>query len=179
MFIFVCWGFISNMSYGMKNLIIMAVSILSLIGCASNNNKVSEKKLVSYTYFSRGSMAQPYDDIDVRLSEVGDSCIVKLFVLDEGMFYTYHVDTLLLQKINSIIAEHKIYSYKNHYQSLLEILDGDTWSCSAHYADGYYITSGGYHAWPDDDGLKIINSLIKETVAAGKLVSTKAWSLTD
>lgn len=164
----------------MKYLILMAFSMFSLFGFADKNG-VSDKTLVSYTYNRHATMAQPIDDIEVGLTEKGDYCAIKIYVHETGLgeYQTYLVSTSLMTKINEIINSHKIYEYESSYRPQYEILDGESWSYSASYADKYYLQSRGENAYPKDNGLYLINSLIKESIKTGKLIKKSDWPNKD
>lgn len=153
----------------MRNLLLS--TLLALLGCTSApKQNLQDEDLVCYEYAEHGTMAQPNHDIRVAISHDSTGCIVRLF--DNPNYLYYKTDVQLLQQINQLIQSHQIYQYKEHYRCPFEVLDGTSWNFTARFKNGQNLSSHGHEAWPDDDGLQLINQKIQNHVKEQKPYKT-------
>lgn len=147
-------------------------SLLALISCGSIRQQ-PQGRVVSYEYAEHGTVAQPLCQFKVELIDTA-TCRVSYFNHDafendtiDWMSEDAGIDTVmceasLLDSIGQTIAEHKMWKYKERYEPLFEVLDGDSWGFTIKYSNGDEIGSGGSNAGPDDDGCGIIRQMMRK-----------------
>jgi len=145
---------------------------------ATEEGKMPKRPLIS-VYYSYGS--QMHRNPDTRFTVKRDQEDGQIYCINynrkEDRFELYHIaDTSLMERINEVIREHKIYRYKRSYNNP-DVLDGSSWGFEAQYGDStstrdtYWedrLRSGGSNAWPKDDGLKIIQGIVNEAMSAAE-----------
>lgn len=147
----------------------------ALAGCANAQRyDLQEQDLVTYEYVERGTMTQPNHDIRVAISHDSTACIIRLFNNPNYLFYK--TDYSLMQEINQLVQEHKMHKYKDYYKPQFEVLDGTTWSFSAQYKSGKYLSSHGHEVWPKDDGLQLINQKVRDHIKDLKPYKTVTYT---
>lgn len=105
--------------------------------------------MLSFTYSTQGTSCH---GSLYQAKRVGDVVVVTVNQQEEEnrIFIT---DNILLKDLQVIIEKHKMYKYKGHYNSILNILDGDSWSLEVVYQDDkMYIKASGTNAGPHNYG---------------------------
>lgn len=139
--------------------ILLLMSLLSLFGCGQNEPAPGPGvplKSIRYSgtrgyhaHSNVGFRAQRQDDGTTRVAlEVGN---------DRDRVFLYGPE--VMDHIDSLVAEYKMYKFKGHYDPKFEILDGDSWSLSLDFADGTWSSCGGYMAYPPGKGAEAIGHL--------------------
>jgi len=154
-----------------KLVVTLFASAFSFFSCGAgtktNDGGKSLNPMISYHYSEHGSMAQP--EIEFTVSYVDDNnCQVIFFnQLKEDYSTNEDRDTVtapvsLLKDIEKVVVEHKMKKYKERYRTMFDVLDGTSWCMEILYQDGSMSRSGGYMAWPHDDGIQIIKDLMRK-----------------
>lgn len=153
--------------------LIMSIFVLSCTAASDKNPK--GKQLTCYSYSHHGTVAQPFEDIEVRKAD--SCCTACVFTSgdDDFTYKTYAVGEDLLDSIQNVIINHKMYKYKDHYEPIFEVLDGDSWHYEAVYSDRTILSSGGHCAGPKDDGTTVINNIIKNYVKKCEVIKSETW----
>lgn len=153
--------------------LLIALSPLFLLFTCSLKHK-PDAKIVRYEYSIHGSMAQPIHQFTVE--KINDkTCRLSYFNHDrefdswdsmhdkDGNFVldTSKEPIALLDSIQQIFVEHKMWTYKKNYQPTLQVLDGNSWSLNITLDDGTSYSSSGYHSKPKDDGIDVIINMLK------------------
>lgn len=172
---------------------IALTAVASLIGAACScrskmpSNPAPAGRLVSYEYGEYGMMAQPNRAFSIKLND--DKATATLVVsgmsdlLLPGMNWddpiyeqrvmqggdTITVPAATLDSIAHIILEHKMYNYEEHYDPPFEVMDGTSWHYQAQYDDETYLSSGGHEAGPGDNGMTVINDMLKKIYQTARL----------
>lgn len=144
-------------------------TVLALFSCGGIKSSGPEGKLISYSYGHQGSMAQPtYDFSMKRLDD--KTCEIAYFNHDvEPRIenYEYVLDTVvkpiaLMDSVEAIVRESKMWNYKERYKPVFEVMDGDSWSLSFKF-EGQELpfSSSGYCAGPKGDGMHNVIQLLK------------------
>ena len=136
-----------------KNLLLLG--LLSLLGsCMSqnpqNNNTMNTERLTYFSFDHHNTMAR-FSGESYQVSTEKDGRI--RIVIDESFpnekdFYID--DTTIFDELLAIVKEFKMDKYKGHYQPMMEIFDGDSWSLYYKYNSGRSQSSGGYMDWPSN-----------------------------
>jgi len=153
-----------------KYIIAFFASVFSFISCGGNNANGDDGEsgsLKSYGYSEHGSMAQPECEFTVNYVD-DDNCQVIYFNHDNDDYSTNEErDTVitsasLLKDIEDVVVKHKMRKYKGHYSPMFDVLDGTSWGMDIIFQDETSVRSGGYMAWPDDDGCQIIKDMMRK-----------------
>lgn len=157
----------------MTKLLLALSPLLLLLTCSPKHEP--DAKIVKYEYRIHGSMAQPIHQFSVE--KIDDkTCRLSYFnhdrkfdswdsMYDEDNNFILDTSTEpieLLDSIQKIFTEHKMWKYKKDYQPVLQVLDGDSWSLYITLDDGTSYSSGGYHSGPKDDGMDVIIDMLQE-----------------
>lgn len=164
------------------SLTVISIVAAVVVSCSGKRplvgNPAPVGKLTCYEYGESGMMAQPEHAFKITLND--DSATAMLVVsgandlLLPGMSYddevfkkrlfeggdTITVPATILDSIAQVIIEHKMYNYEDNYTPPFEVSDGTQWHCYASYNDETWLSSGGSNAWPDDNGLSVINNIL-------------------
>ena len=132
----------------------------SCMGILKPVPNVPDCDLKEYTYRSTGMTSFPTEDISVSLLSDGRVQLTRLDKENWGERESYYVGTEVLQQVKEIIREENMMGYKDHYRTKLDVLDGTSWGLTATFVDGTQIRSGGYMAWPKDDGIDRIKTYL-------------------
>ena len=134
-----------------KNLLLLGLLSL-MVSCMSqtqnNNNAMSTERLTYFSFDHHNTMVR-FSGESYQVSTEKDGRI--RIVIDESFpnekdFYID--DTTIFDELLSIVKEFKMDKYKGHYQPMMEIFDGDSWSLYYKYNSGRSQSSGGYMDWP-------------------------------
>lgn len=162
------------MKFNEKNLfgIIPLLALFFAFLSCSTSAKKPQGKMLSFRYSEHGSMAQP--NCDFTVTRIDDkTCTVRYFNHDkeipdtiqnydeEMMYDTLTFSISLLDEIQNVVMAHKMWKYKEHYSPMFDVLDGTSWSLSIRFDDDVSISSGGYHSWPKDKGLREVDDLLR------------------
>ncbi len=150
----------------MKTYVVMALSLFSFLSSAFT--KKPKESMVYYEYHAGNGYALWAEKYVAELKE--DGTVKLIYGRSEGRSVDEYGDTLIvdasvMKHIEEIYLEHKMYNYEKHYRPEYDVTDGDGWGVTAVFeisrSEREFFSSNGYEAWPEDDGLKIINSYIK------------------
>ncbi|MBP5134855.1 MAG: hypothetical protein ILP24_03735 [Paludibacteraceae bacterium] len=130
-----------------------------LFGCHSA--QMPDSQMVSYEYGYYNCTALPVLELEMHLN--GSKVYVNLVQGSDTV--RFEADKSLIDEVQRVFAEQKMYKYKPSYSPRFEVLDGYSWRYSAKFADGASFASGGSNAWPSGDALRQIAALVKQ--AAG------------
>lgn len=143
------------------------ISLLtSLLGTFSNcisQKQMPTGELVSVEYTEHGTMAGYRYYGSVELQDNG-TILLKAMKKNYDPIQEKKVDKEVLNHIQNIIKEHKIYRYKEHYRPTFEVLDGYSWHFEAKFSDGEKIYTGGSNARPRDNGCELIQEYLIDLV---------------
>lgn len=128
-----------------------------------SDTSIKKSRIVRYHYSIHGMMAQPsaYAELEQKDGRV------LLTTIKGYAQHTYIVDEAVLDTITDIFYSEKMYKYEDSYRTKIEILDGDSWSMEVKMEDGTYKSSGGYCAWPDGNGLKMVYAYLQSLADRG------------
>lgn len=121
---------------------------------------VPEAELESFSYSETSMSAFPDEDYEVKKLEDGRVQLSRLEKKHDGYRESYYVGPEVLDSIKQIMQEEKMMGYKSHYQTLMDVRDGTMWSLTARFADGTYLSSGGYMSWPSGNGIKRVREYV-------------------
>jgi len=138
--------------------------LLTWVSCATK--KMPEAELVGVKYTHSGTMAQFIYEGEMKKEKNGD-VVLRAMKESYGPLFEKHLSADEVQHFRQIIEEEKIYAYKERYLPSMEVLDGESWSFSAHFADGSSIYTHGSNAWPKGNGLGRIRSYMEKLVQDG------------
>ena len=102
-------------------------------------------------------MAYPVLELDLNL--VDD--FVQVTIVEGIDTVRYKADRQLMDDVQRIFSERRMYRYKSSYRPKLKVLDGYSWHYSAKFADGESFSSSGNNAWPRGDAFDAIADLVK------------------
>ena len=152
-----------------KKLSLLISAILTVISCGGS--KQPEGRLMSYRYSCSGSMAQPIHDF--TLKRIDDkTCQVIFFNHDaepRTIDYEFVQDTILqpiqlIDSVETIVRQNKMWKYKEHYSPAFEVLDGNSWSLSFTFDGAEPSSSSGYHATPKGGGISQVVNMLKQYI---------------
>jgi len=150
----------------MRLLIVTVLSIFSFISCAFKSRP--KEPMVYYSYHAGNGYALWSEKFSAKLQNDGSVELVYGYTHDmsaEEYGDTIVVDISALKHIEEIYIEHKIYKYKERYESPFFVTDGDSWGSTSMFGKDSskkeIISTGGYESWPKDDGLSQINNYIR------------------
>ena len=129
--------------------------IASLFGCQSGGNDF-KNDTITYFSLSEGGGMERFGGYRYEVEATKDGKVHFLFnegYPDEKEFTID--DHSVFDSLQRIVMKHKMYRYKNYYQSPYDVLDGTSWGFFVQYASGKDIRSGGYMYGPDGYGAAI------------------------
>lgn len=150
----------------MKKYVVMALFLFSFL--SSSFAQKPKEPMVYYEYHVRNSFALWAEKYAAELKE--DGTVQFIYGRSEGMVADEFGDTLTvdaseMKHIEDKYLEHKMYEYEERYRPEYDVTDGTGWGVTAVFGRSRsgrtLFSASGYEAWPEDDGLKIINSYIK------------------
>lgn len=115
----------------------------------------------------------PTEQYSVEKHDQNTCCITIASHLNtetgEVVSNTFKTDISLLNEIEQVIMEHKMYDYRQHYAPPLQVLDGENWTLCMQFENSSYYSSGD-NAYPDDCGLQIITNLVHNTITNAEIM---------
>ncbi len=135
-----------------------------LLSCT--HKKMPEGELVSIEYTTKETMEGYVYEGRVKQDSTG-GFVLRAMKQSYGPLFEKKIGTQEMQKFRQIIEEEKMYEYKDSYQPDMEVMDGWSWSFSASFSDGSFITSYGSNASPKGSGLGRVNIYMEELVQDG------------
>lgn len=138
----------------MKKHLLLIGLLAFAVSCVSqnpkNNNKMKTERLTYFSFDHHNTMAL-FNGEKYQVSAMKDGRIH--IIIDEGFpkekdFFVD--DTTIFDELAAIIKEFKMDKYKDNYQPMMRIFDGDSWSLYYKYDSGRSNRSGGYMAWPSN-----------------------------
>lgn len=159
----------------MKCLIMGLLSLFSLSACAfggksegRNLRSMPSAELVSVSLSEHGMMSEPNYSFAVQRDS--DQSLVCIAYRDEYHSYMKHrVEPSLLDSVRQIIDQQRMYGYRQHYYNP-DVLDGESWSFHASFADGQAVSSSGSNASPGGHGLGQLYKLLSAAVSRGEVL---------
>lgn len=161
----------------MKKFMILFVSALLMamtVGAQEKDAKVG--KIVKYEYKKTGMRNLPLALF--RIENIDDKqCLVSFFnhdkdysnapIMDEE--HQFFLDKTLqpvdlLNAVQKVFEEHKMWEYKTGYYPPEEIRDGYSWNLSIVLDNGKVYHSHGNNAGPDDNGMSIIQDMLAQKI---------------
>lgn len=148
----------------MRTAIIIAAVLIIAIAmaacrCRGPKNPPPTGRLIEFNYVVSGTTVEPIQEYRLKLLDNG-----QVSLSSTGMSAPVPgkvtLDSAILGQVARIIVEHRMQDYKNSYQPRFEVLDGEQWHYSAIYDNEFSLNSGGHMAWPDDNGLQEICTLL-------------------
>ena len=136
-----------------KDILLLALLALT-ISCNSqspkNGKDMNTERLTYFSFDHHNTMACFYGE-KYQVSAMKDGRIH--IIIDEGFpkekdFYIE--DTTIFDELTAIVKQFKMDKYKDNYQPMMRIFDGDSWSLYYKYDSGRSNRSGGYMAWPSN-----------------------------
>ena len=150
----------------MKTLLVLAFA-LPLMSCSGdgNSNPKPDGHAIAYEYKYDGTTAYPLAYYSVNKDN--DGTIRISWSRPEGPeIHETIAPEDFFEKIDALVAEHKLYRLKSEYRPPFEILDGYRWHVYIRF-ERNSISSGGYNEWPPADleaGIDAINDYIKSII---------------
>lgn len=144
-------------------IISLLTGILSTFSSCISQKQMPTGNLVRVEYTEHGTMSGYRYYGSVELQENG-TVLLKAMKKNYDSILEKKVDKEVLNHIQNIIKEHKMYKYKEHYRPIFEVLDGYSWHFEAKFSDGGKIYTGGSNARPSDDGWEIIQQYLIDLV---------------
>ena len=138
----------------------MGLLAMLALGCKTNMVKIDppKGKLVCFSYTRRGTIAQPYEDYELKLLDNGTA---QLYAHNLGKIHdTVSVNPDVVKVVQEMIISNEIYKYEKDYKPPFEVMDGESWHYSAEYDDGTSLSSGGFNARPKNFALPLIVSML-------------------
>ena len=132
---------------------IVGVLMGMLTGCGIGK-QMPKGKLLSMEYTRSGSMSGYQYETRVTTEDNGD-VVLRAMKEEYGPLYEKKLTKEEIAGFVKIMEEEGMYKYKERYKPLLKVLDGTSWHFEARFEQGE-IYSGGYHAWPNGNGLQRI-----------------------
>ncbi|MBO4564035.1 MAG: hypothetical protein J5720_01215 [Bacteroidaceae bacterium] len=149
--------------------VIMAGLLMTWVSCATK--KMPDAELVSVRYTNSGTMAGFIYEGELTKEENGD-IVLRAMKESYGPLFEKRLSADDVQHFRQIIEEEKMYTYKERYLPSMQVLDGESWTFSAKFADGSSIYTHGSNAWPKGNGLGRIRSYMEQLVQDGKELSS-------
>lgn len=125
----------------MKKTLLIAMSLLSVLGCSAQ----TPQGLESFSYsendgraFSESCEAKKVgaDSVQIKISQDG---IERIFMTGADA----------MDRLEKILEDNNYKQPKGRYVSKM-VLDGTSWNVEVAYKDGSTFSSGGYHKWPSN-----------------------------
>ena len=138
----------------MKKSLLLFGLLSFMVSCMSqtpkSNNVMNTERLTYFSFDHHNTMAR-FSGESYQVSTEKDGRIH--IIIDESFpnekdFYID--DTTIFDELLAVVKEFKMDKYKSHYQPMMEIFDGDSWSLYYKYNSGRSQSSGGYMDWPDN-----------------------------
>ena len=143
-----------------KCLVVLLAPLFLLSSCSTPGGP-----LVSYYYSNSNSYAGW--NTDYYIYEENGTVVAKVVDYNYAdMSFTFEkkdIDCKELKWVDSLLNDAGARKWKEDYQPIFEVLDGDNWSARFEFTDDT-VNSGGYMAWPRKDPTREINERIKELV---------------
>ena len=144
---------------------LFALSLLSLFACSCAGGGMPEGLPSLYEFRYSGTMQYPIEWYRVETAEDGTLRILSSH--GEADILVVRAPEDLLQRIDRLARQYKLYRLKENYQPSFDVWDGNSWSLRIRYSDSFSISSHGYHVWPPKKlraGMDAINQLLREVV---------------
>lgn len=125
----------------MTKIMVVLVSLITMLGCRS------EDRIVSFSLSRSDGRRSHYS---YNISETKDGKVhfhFKQSYHDEEIEY-YTDDHSIFDALDQIVRKRHMRWYRSNYRPLAKYLDGHSWSLYVEYASGKEISSGGYMAGP-------------------------------
>lgn len=140
--------------------------ILSLFVCSnttcSNSAKGDTKalrKVVSYSYCEYGTMAQP--NIKYTIKRLDDKrCELSYFNHDKNRTDVVTRPIAMLDSIEVLVNDSKVWKWKGSYSPKFHVLDGYTWHMNVVFGDGTEVNSSGSNARPRNNHFYDIDGIV-------------------
>ena len=152
--------------------VVMFGMLTAWVSCATK--KMPEAQLVGVRYTHSGTMAGYVFEGEMKTEKNGD-VVLQAMKESYGAVFESHLTAEQVQHFRQIIEEEKMYAYKERYRPSMEVLDGESWSFSARFADGSSIYTSGANAWPKGNGLGRIHAYMVKLVQDGVLIKEKEF----
>jgi hypothetical protein len=128
------------------------MSLLSLLGCRSNDEKVHLQSL--YIGGSHGYHAHSNIDYQAERLDNGRTRVTVMVGNDRDR--VFETDGSLMDSLEMLVRQYRMDRYNGHYEPKIEIMDGDSWSLELRFTDGSSTFCGGYMAYPPGKGAEAI-----------------------
>lgn len=150
--------------------IALLMSLLSLLGCGQNRPEkpvdpgndttlaADVNRLVDL-HFSATHGYHAYSNIGYKAErlESGKTRITIEFGNDRDR--VIEAEGAVMDSLEAIVHEYKMYRYKGHYKPKFDILDGDSWDFYIRFADGKSASCNGYMAYPPHKGAEALGKV--------------------
>jgi len=128
------------------------MSLLSLLGCSPKYETVHLQSL--YIGGTHGYHAHSNIDYQAERLDNGRTRVTVMVGNDRDR--VFETEGSLMDSLEALVRQYRMYRYKGHYEPRMEIMDGDSWSLDLRFTDGSSTSCGGYMAYPPGKGAEAI-----------------------
>ena len=144
----------SNLQVNVAKIFIL-MSLLSFLGCGrpapAPQPEGRHGKLMSLEYGGTHGY-HAYSNIDYRAERLEDGRTRITVMVGNDRDRVFEEDGSVMDSLEAIVYEYKMYKYDKTYTPKFEILDGDSWHLYMDLADGTHASCSGYEATPPGKG---------------------------
>jgi len=136
-------------------IVIAAIFIIKNVNSKNDNkskdssNNAINSKIVEFSY-SYGSYFGGYNEYNVYTTDEGIVHIDANGLNGSDLHIDKDVDESVLNEIDKIVNEYKIYNWDGFDKSDEDVLDGDSFEFKVSYENGKTIFAHGYMKYPDN-----------------------------
>lgn len=135
--------------------------LMTLFGCGQGPSP--KGKVLGYEYFYTGTMVHPIETFELAVDEKGQAYIDHS--ANDGVVTRTEVSAEVLEKVDSLFREYKLWKLKDSYYPPFTVYDGYMWHCYFRIDGAENIYSHGSNARPPENlckGIDAINALLRE-----------------
>ncbi len=135
--------------------ILILMSLLSILGCgrpaAAPQPGKPERRLTSIEYGGTHGY-HSHSNIDYKAERMKDGRTRVTVMVGNDRDRVFVEDGSVMDTLEALVMEYKMYKYDKTYTPKFDILDGDSWHLYQHFSDGSSASCGGYEATPPGKG---------------------------
>ena len=141
--------------------LLILMALLSFFGCGNGQPASPPAKDAQLTriHFSATHGYHAHSNIGYKAERTGEGKARVTVEVGDDRDRVFNVEEAVMDSLEAIVREYKMYSYNGYYQPKFEIMDGDSWSLDLSFSDKTNASCGGYMAYPPKGGAEAIGKV--------------------
>lgn len=132
--------------------LLILMSLLSFLGCGKGNPAPADDARLTRIHFSATHGYHAYSNIGYKAERLGEGKARVTVEVGNDRDRVFDVEEAVMDSLEAIVREYRMYTYHGYYQPEMEIMDGDSWSLELSFSDKTEASCGGYMAYPPKGG---------------------------